>query len=284
MKKITALTMALALSLTGFSALAEFDSGKEIVVVSREDGSGTRAAFIEITGVETDEGDMTYEEAIIQQGTQQVMTNVGQNEYAIGYISMASVNETVRAISVDKVAATTENILAGLYPVARPFNIVLVKDKQLSPAAADFVVFIMSADGQKVVSDNKTIAVAVDAPAYAAANLEGKVVAGGSTSVAATMEKLAEAYMTLNPKVVIEIQSTGSSAGVTQTLQGGYDIGMASRAVKESEVALGAVGTAIAMDGIAVIVNPVNTLENVSLEQLRQIFVGELTAWSQITE
>jgi phosphate transport system substrate-binding protein len=286
MKKLMAIFMAAALMLTAAAAFA-FDANSEIVVISREEGSGTRGAFIEITGVlqkdaEGNEIDYTTLDAEIQNATSQVLVSVAGNEQAIGYISLASLNETVKALKIEGAEATTENIINGTYKVARPFNIVTKKDGKLSEVAQNFLDFIMSAEGQQVISENDAIAIDANAPAFEAKEIEGKVIVGGSTSVGPVMEKLAEAYKALNPKADIEVQGGGSSTGVNQALEGTFDIGMASRAIKDSEIEKGAVSTAIAMDGIAVIVNPANETEEVSLEQLRQIFVGELLNWSDL--
>ena len=281
MKKHVALIMAMIMMLTVGLGLA-FNADSEIVVVSREEGSGTRGAFVEITGVEVDKVDNTTLDAEIQNATSQVLVSVAGNEVAIGYISLAALNETVKALKVDGFEANSENIIAGDYPVARPFNVVTKADADLSEAAADFLAFILSKEGQAVITENDAIAVDADAPAYEAKDVEGKVVVGGSTSVEPVMGKLAEAYKALNPKVEIEIQGGGSSTGVNQALEGTFDIGMASRNLKDSEVEKGAKNTVIAMDGIAVIVNPENTIEDVSLEQLRQIFTGEVKTWTEL--
>ncbi len=284
--------LALVLALTAVSAVAfaEFDASKTIAVVSREEGSGTRGAFIELTGIATKDAegkevDNTYAEADFVNGTSLVMTTVAENEYAVGYASLSSVlhNESVKSIKVDGVEASTENILNQTYPIARPFNVV-TKGELADPLAKDFMAFVMSADGQAVVAEDGLVPVAADAPAYTAANLSGNLSIGGSTSVAPVMELLVEAYSALNPNAVLDVQSTGSTAGVTGALDGTYGIGMASRALKDSEKEAGAVGTAIGIDGIAVIVSPVNPVENLSLEQVRQVFVGEITAWADLNQ
>lgn len=288
MKKLIALFLVAVMGLSCVAALAEFDASKEIVVVSREEGSGTRGAFVELTKVEekNDKGekiDRTSEEALIQKGTSEVLTTVAGNVYAIGYISLSSLNDTVKALKINGVEATTENILANTYPIARPFNIV-TKAEGLSDLANDFIKFVMSKDGQEVVKGNKAIAVAENAEAYASAKLEGKLVIGGSSSVSPVMEKLIEAYKAVNTKVEIELQTTDSTTGVTNSLSGAYDIGMASRGLKDSEVEKGAKATVIAMDGIAVVVNPGNATEDMSLEQLKSIFVGELNTWAELSK
>ncbi len=291
MKKLISLVLMLALVLGTVAAVAEWDASKKIAVVSREEGSGTRGAFIELTKVEAknDKGekiDNTYTEAIIANNTATVMTTVAGNEYAIGYASMASVegNATIKALKVAGAEATTENILNKSYPIARPFNVV-TKGELTDELAKDFFAFIMSKEGQQVITDNKAISVATaETPSYKAAGMKGKLVVGGSSSVSPVMEKLKEAYVALNPEANIELQTTDSTSGVTNALNGTYGIGMASRELKESELKDGAVGTAIAMDGICVIVHPSNPIEDVELEQVRQIFVGELTTWADLAK
>lgn len=283
------LVLSLVLGLS-VQAMA-FSEDEPIAVVSREEGSGTRGAFIELTGIATkdDQGrevDNTSLEADFVNGTNLVMTTVAGNEAAIGYASLASVegNDSVRAVRVNDVEATVDNILNSSYAIARPFN--LVTTASLSdPVALDFYAFVMSKEGQDVVSHNSLVSVANDqTKPYAASGLEGRVYVGGSTSVTPIMEKLKEAYEALNPHVKVDIQSTGSSAGVTNALSGTYQIGMASRELKESELAQGAISTVLAMDGICVIVNQANPIENLSLEQVRQIFVGDILTWAELSQ
>lgn len=280
--------LALLLALTAISAvaLAEFDLSKTIAVVSREEGSGTRGAFIELTGVQTknDEGkdvDNTYIEADFVNGTSLVITTVAQNDYAIGYASLSAVlhNDSVKMVRVNGVDATTEHILDGSYAIARPFNVV-TKGELTDGLAIDFMTFVMSREGQEVVASDGLVPVAnEETPSYTPANLSGVLVVGGSTSVAPVMELLGEAYAQLNPDVEVDVQSTGSTAGVTGALDGTYMIGMASRSLKSSEVEAGALGVAIGIDGIAVITSTQNPVEDLSLEQVRQVFTGEITTW-----
>lgn len=258
---------------------SDFDTSQTINVVSREDGSGTRGAFVEIVGIEMDGNDATYEEAVIQNSTNGVMTTVAGDEYSIGYISLGSLNDTVTAVNVEGVEATTDNIKSGAYQIARPFNIAY--QAGLSELAQDFVDFIMSSDGQAIVADNSLIEAADDGPAYSALGLTGTIVVGGSTSVTPVMEKLAEAYEGLNDGVSIEIQSTGSSAGMTAAMEGSADIGMASRDLKDSEMAE-LEYQAIGIDGIAVIVHNENTTTDLSLDNIRAIYLGEATSWSEV--
>lgn len=263
------------------------DMTGEITVLSREDGSGTRGAFIELFGIEqkNDAGekeDMTTDDAQITNSTSVMMTTVQGNPKAIGYISLGSLDESVvKAVEIDGAAPTVENVKAGTYKVVRPFNI--ATKGEASEAAQDFINFIMSADGQKVVSENGYITVDDAAPAYAASGVSGKVVVGGSSSVTPVMEKLKEAYMALNPDVTVEVQQSDSTTGMTSTtIDGAYDIGMASRELKDSELEAGLTPTVIAQDGIAVIVNKENTLTGLTSEQVLSIYTGETTDWSEL--
>lgn len=262
------------------------DMTGEITVLSREDGSGTRGAFIELFGIEqkNDAGekeDMTTDDAQITNSTSVMMTTVQGNPKAIGYISLGSLDESVvKAVEIDGAAPTVENVKAGTYKVVRPFNI--ATKGEASAVAQDFINFIMSADGQKVVSENGYITVDDAAPAYAASGVSGKVVVGGSSSVTPVMEKLKEAYMALNPDVTVEVQQSDSTTGMTSTIDGAYDIGMASRELKDSELEAGLTPTAIAQDGIAVIVNKENALTGLTSEQVLSIYTGETTDWSEL--
>lgn len=267
------------------AAASDFDTNELITVVSREEGSGTRSAFIELFGVEQEDAsgnkvDMTTVEANISNSTSVVMTTVGGNEYAIGYISLGSLNDTVKAVQIEGVDATVENIKNGSYAVSRPFNI--ATKEGLSEVAADFVAYIMSAEGQAIVAENGYITVADDAAAYAGSAPAGNVVVAGSSSVTPVMEKLAEGYQAVNPNATIEVQQSDSSTGMNMAMEGTCDIGMASRALKDSELEGGLTPTVIAMDGIAVIVNNASPVSNLSVEQVRSIFTGEVTEWSEI--
>lgn len=253
-----------------------------ITVVSREEGSGTRGAFIELLGVETDEGDMTTDHAEIANSTSLVQNTVAGNKAAIGYISLGSYDASaVKAVKVDGVEVSVENIKAGRYAVSRPFNI-CCREENLTDLGRDFVTFIMSADGQNILTENGYIAADDEAPAYAASGLTGQLSLNGSTSVGPVMEKLAERYMDLNAGVTIDIQQTGSGTGITAAIDGSCEIGMSSRELKEEELAAGLTSTTIALDGIAVIVNRANAVEDLSSEQIRQIYTGEITSWSDL--
>ena len=278
--KIASLVMALMM---GVSAAAAEVSG-EITVVSREEGSGTRGAFIELTGVEEKNADgvkvdNTTEEAVVTNSTNVMMTTVAGDESAIGYISLGSLNDTVKALQIDGVDATVENIKNGAYTLARPFNI--ATKEGLSEVAQDFVNYIMSAEGQQVIADNKYIPLD-DAPAYEGKQVSGTIVVAGSSSVTPVMQKLAEAYQAVNPNAEIEVQQSDSTTGMQSAIDGICDIGMASRDLKDSEKEAGLNGQTIAMDGIAVIVNQNNDLTTLTLAQVKSIFTGEATEWENV--
>lgn len=280
MKKILAMVLAMLLVIGSACAVAE-----EINVISREDGSGTRGAFIELFGIEQKDADgnkidYTTDEADITNSTSVMMTSVSGNPSAIGYISLGSLNETVKALAIDGVAASVENIKAGTYTVARPFNI--ATQAEVSEAAQAFIDFILSAEGQAVIEANGYIAVVEDAPAYAGSAVEGKVVVAGSSSVTPVMEKLKEAYEAINPNANIEVQQSDSTTGMNNAIEGVCDIGMASRAVKDSEIEAGLTSITIAMDGIAVIVSNDNATDGLTTDQVRAIYMGEITDWSEI--
>ncbi len=254
----------------------------EVSVYSREDGSGTRSAFIELMGVEEKDAsgekvDMTTPAAAITNSTSVMMTSVAGDPNGIGYISLGSLNDTVKAVEVDGVEATAENVKSGTYKVARPFNIV-TKDG-LSDVAQDFIDFILSADGQAIVEEEGYIAVEDGAAAYVGSGVSGKIVVAGSSSVTPVMEKLAEAYQAINSGVTIEVQQSDSTTGVNMATEGTCDIGMASRELKDSESAV--TGTVIAQDGIAVIVNKDSSIEGLTSDQIKSIYTGEITTWEE---
>ncbi len=255
-----------------------FDTESEITVVSREDGSGTRGAFIELFGVEEDDVDNTTDEAIIANSTAVMMTTVAGDDYAIGYASLGSLDDTTKALKVDGVEASVDTVKDGSYKISRPFNI--ATKGEVSDVAQDFINFIMSDEGQKVVEDNGYIAVSDGA--FESNNAKGKIVVAGSSSVTPVMEKLKEAYLAVNKDAEIEVQESDSTTGMTAAMEGTCDIGMASRELKDSESEL--TSTAIAMDGIAVIVNQNNPLEEISSNQVKDIFVGDTTSWGDVSK
>ena len=275
MKKLFAIVLALALT-----CAVAFAAEGPITVISREDGSGTRSAFIELTGVEQDDVDMTTVDAVITNSTAVMLTSVAGDPAAIGYVSMGSLNETVKAVSVDGNAATVEGVKDGSYTLARPF--VVTTFGEVGEIAQDFLNYIMSAEGQAIINEEGYIAINDAAEAYTAAGVSGEITVGGSSSVTPVMEKLAEAYMALNPDVTVIVQQSDSTTGVTGTIEGAVDLGMASRALKAEEEEQGVVGTTIAMDGIAVIVNLENDTENLTTEQIMNIYTGAITDWSEL--
>lgn len=260
-------------------------SAGEISVYSREDGSGTRGAFVELFGLEEkdDQGnkiDTTTSSASITNSTSVMMTSVKGDPGAIGYISLGSLNDTVKSLKIDGVEATADNVKNGSYTIARPFNIITTDT--LTPAAQDFITFIMSQEGQKIVEDNGYIAVSENAASYTPAGTNEKIVIAGSSSVTPVMEKLAEAYEQVNPEATIEVQQSDSTTGVNMAIEGTCNIGMASRDLKDSEISKGALSQAIASDGIAVIVSVESVIEGLTSDQVKQIFSGEITSWDDV--
>lgn len=270
----------------GSEAAAEWDSANDITIVSREDGSGTRGAFIELFGIEEEvEGekvDMTTEEAQITNSTSVMLTTVAGDEYAIGYVSLGSLDDSVKALKIDGAEATAENVKSGTYKVSRPFNIA-TKEGADNEVANDFITFIMSTEGQQVVEENGYIPLD-GTQAYEGTAPSGKAVVGGSSSVSPVMEKLIEAYKEVNPNAEIELQTTDSTTGMESTINGSYDIGMASRELKDTELSEGLTGQVIATDGIAVIVNNDSTVDELSSEQVKSIYTGEAVTWADVVE
>ncbi|MCI6092909.1 substrate-binding domain-containing protein [bacterium] len=269
----------------GEQQTAEWDASNDITVVSREDGSGTRGAFIELFGIEQkDENgnkvDHTTEDANITNSTEVMMSTVAGNEYAIGYVSLGSLGDSVKAVKIDGAEATEENIKAGTYKVSRPFNIA-TKD-EISDIAQDFINFILSEEGQKVVSENGYISLD-DVKPYESNGATGKVVVAGSSSVTPVMEKLKEAYQKVNSGAEIEINQSDSTTGMTSAMSGICDIGMASRELKDEE-AQELTSIVIATDGIAVIVNNDSPVEELTSDQVKAIFTGETVAWDEIVK
>lgn len=283
---VLALTALTGCGNSGKSDTAEFDTAGEINILTREEGSGTHGAFIELFGIEQkDEAgekvDYTTDAAAVTNSTSVMMTSVAGDLYAIGYISLGSMNDTVKAVQIDGTDASVENIKNGSYKIARPFNIAVKEG--LSEAAQDFIDFIMSADGQKVIEDNGYISVS-DGEAYNGKMDSGKITIAGSSSVTPVMEKLKEAYLSKNPDVTIEIQQSDSSTGMSDTIDGTCDIGMASRELKDSEIEKGLNAVVIAMDGITVIVNNSCPADNLTSEQVKDIFTGNTVTWDEVLQ
>ncbi len=298
MKKVIALVLSLVLTMSVLTGCGNGNESSEegstngettfdgtISVISREDGSGTRGAFVELFGVEEKDADgnkidNTTLEAIITNSTSVMITSVVGDEKAIGYISLGSLNETVKAVQINGVDATAENIKNGTYAISRPFNI--ATKEGLSEVTTDFIQFIMSAQGQAIVEESGYIAIAENPVLYEGTSPTGKVVIAGSSSVTPVMEKLKETYVAINPNAEIEIQESDSSTGMSNTMEGLCDIGMASRELKSSELEAGLVSTVIAMDGIAVIVNLNSPINNLTEEQVKSIYIGETVTWEEV--
>ena len=258
----------------------DFDATHKINVVSREDGSGTRGAFIELMGIEQEvdgqKVDMTTLDAQITNSTAVMMTTVSGDEYSIGYISLGSLDDSVKAVQVDGVDATTDNVASGEYTVARPFNV--ITGAEVSDVAQDFLNYIMSDEGQAIVSDGGYIPVSEGA--FESNGATGTITVAGSSSVSPIMEELAEAYEAVNTGATVEVQTSDSTTGVTSAMEGTCDLGMASRALHDDET--GVTATTIANDGIAVVVNNGNPVTNLTSDQIMQIFTGEITDWSSL--
>ena len=291
-KLLSSLSVLGAAALVGLSACGSTANGDsaaglgQINVVTREDGSGTRGAFIELFGLEEknsdgEKVDLTTQNAIVTNSTSVMLTTVAEDGSAIGYASLGSLNDSVKVVDIDGAEATVENIKDGSYKVSRPFNIVTKDDT--NEAAKDFINFILSSEGQAIVEKSGYIPLD-DNGSYKSSVNSGKVVISGSSSVTPVMEKLKEAYAKVNPDVTIEIQQSDSSTGVANTVDGTADIGMASRELKDTEEKEGVTATVIAMDGIAVIVNDKNEVDDLTSEQVKDIFAGDTTSWEDLSE
>lgn len=289
-KTIYAVLSAITLAVLGGTLFAAPKKNKNfgkksVVLISREEGSGTRGAFVELFGIEMKnaEGkkvDLTSEEADITNSTEVMLTSVAGNKYAIGYVSLGSLNKTVKALKIEGVSPSVSSIKNGTYKISRPFNIV-TKQTGLSENASDFIRFILSSDGQAIVEANGYIS-ATQNPAYIATGKKGKITVAGSSSVTPVMEKLAEAYEKLNPEIKIEVQMSDSTTGVNSALNGVCEIGMASRELKDSEKAKGALQIKIAIDGIAVIINKENPTESASIQSVKDLYIGTISKWGDV--
>lgn len=289
-KTIYAVLSAITLAVLGGTLFAAPKKNKNfgkksVVLISREEGSGTRGAFVELFGIEIKnaEGkkvDFTSEEADITNSTEVMLTSIAGNKYAIGYVSLGSLNKTVKALKIEGVSPSVSSIKNGTYKISRPFNIV-TKQTGLSENASDFIRFILSSDGQAIVEANGYIS-ATQNPAYIATGKKGKITVAGSSSVTPVMEKLAEAYEKLNPEIKIEVQMSDSTTGVNSALNGVCEIGMASRELKDSEKAKGALQIKIAIDGIAVIINKENPTESASIQSVKDLYIGTISKWGDV--
>lgn len=263
---------------------SDFDSSNDITVISRESGSGTRGAFIELTGVEEKQDDqkvdMTTDDAQVVNSTSVVLTTVETDPYAIGYVSLGTLNDKVKAVKVDGAEATADAIKAGQYKLSRPFNIA-TKGETSNEVVKDFMAYILSAEGQEIVTDNGYIALD-DTKAFEGTQPSGNIVVSGSSSVSPLMEKLIEAYSKVNPNASIDLQTSDSTTGMTSCAEGSYDIGMASRELKQEELDSGLKNTVIATDGIAVIVNKENPTDELSSDAIKSIYTGDTTTWNEV--
>ena len=295
LKKAAAILMAATLVMGAFAGCGSSSDGSgsgdaatgatgEITVNTREDGSGTRGAFTELFGiieeVDGEEVDMTTQGAKVTNSTSVMMQTVAKDVNSIGYISLGSLDESVTAVKIDGVEATAENVANGTYKVSRPFNI--ATKEGLSDAAQDFVNYIMSAEGQQVIEDEGCIKADDAAAAFTSNGASGSVTVAGSSSVTPVMEKLVEAYQAVNPNVTIEVQESDSTTGMQNAIDGLCDIGMASRDLKDSETGAGLTGTVIAQDGIAVIVNNDSGITELTSDQVKQVYLGEITQWEDL--
>ena len=278
MTKIAAAVAALGMMASSLTGCGGGASGA-ISVITREDGSGTRGAFTELCGIMEDDKDNTVSSAEVTNSTAVMLTTVAGNAASIGYVSVGSLDDSVKALEVDGVAPSVDTVADGSYSISRPFNIVTNGDAT-DPVAVDFIAYVLSKDGQAIATDNGYIG--EDGADFTSAQPEGKIVVGGSSSVSPLMEKLIEAYKTVNPNAELELQTTDSTTGVSGALEGTYTIGMASRELKDSEVEGGAKATVLALDGIAVVVNPGNTTDDLTVDQIKDIYTGELTTWADV--
>ena len=287
-KKLVGIAVSACVIFSAFTSCTEekWNKNSSINVLSREDGSGTRGAFIELFGVEKKNAqgkkvDYTTDEASITNSTAVMLTTVAGNKYAIGYVSLGSLSSSVKAVKIDGVSATVDNINNGSYKIARPFNVAVRNN--LSNVAQDFLNYILSSDGQNIIAANKYIKVPAT-NSYNASGISGKIVVAGSSSVSPVMEKLIEAYKALNPSVQIELQTSDSTTGVINAIDGTCDIGMASRALKDSEKEKGVREVTIAIDGIAVIINNDNPVESLKKSDVEGIFTGKINSWSEFVK
>ena len=281
---MVAFVHVLAILTSVLAGCSQGETQDTIYPVTREDGSGTRGAFIELFGIEQKDADgnkidYTTDLAEITNSTSVMMTTIAGNKASIGYVSLGSLGDEVKAVEIDGVVPTVENIKNGTYKVSRPFNIVTTGN--VSPQAQDFINFILSDEGQKIVEEGGYISQG-STGAFTGGNVSGKITVAGSSSVTPIMEKLREGYLAINGNLEIEVQQNDSTTGVNSAIEGVCDIGMASRELKESELEQGVSATVIAMDGIAVIVNLENEVSSLTSEQVKGIFTGELTSWSEL--
>ncbi|MEG2117072.1 MAG: substrate-binding domain-containing protein [Clostridia bacterium] len=285
-RKIISLALVCVLAIAAFAGCG--NSKENITVYSRESGSGTRSAFIELVGImeKDSEGksiDKTIATADVTNSTQVMMTQVSSNKFGIGYISLGTLNDTVKALKIDGAAATVENIKNDSYKIKRPFNI-LTKGETTNAVAKDFINYIMSKEGQEVISNKGYIMAKENTAEFDGKKPSGKIVVGGSSSVFPVMEKLVESYLKINSNAQIELQQSDSTSGVNNVKEGLYDIGMASRDLKTAEIESGVKNIVIAIDGIAVIVNKENSIDGLTKTQIKEIYTGKISSWTELSK
>ena len=291
MKKI--LLAILSIAMVGVLGVAAVGCGEDkmtdtITVITRESGSGTRGAFIELTGVQQKDKDgnkvdRTVKTAQVANSTAVALQNVQKNPSAIAYISLGSLTDSVKAVPFEGTAATVDNIKNGSYTLSRPFNLAYKEDND-NPTLADFMKYIASTEAAEVINGEDFIApentASYTKPATAPTE---KLVVNGSSSVYPLMQALVESYCKASgvSKSTIDLQFNDSTAGMTGAMNGTYDLGMASRELEESEAAA-LQSVVLATDGIAVIVNNMNPITNITKEQLCNIYIGVATKWSDV--
>ena len=261
---------------SGSNDTSNFDADRIIAVFTREEGSGTRDAFVSTTGV----GDDMYIEAVVVSETNELLTKVEESEHAIGYVSVGSLSDRVKALSISGVIPSDETIKDGTYTIQRPLLVCVNEQNAQNDIVNDFIDFMLSAQGQ-AVSSTRWTAIDDNAPQYSPSGLSGTIRVGGSTSVDPLMQGLRQAYIALNPNVQIEISGGGSGTGISEATSGVIEMGMSSRALRDNEKEALADIT-IALDGVAIIVNPANPMTDITTEQVREIFTGEITRWTDL--
>lgn len=249
---------------------------KAISVISREEGSGTRSAFVSLLGIEKDGEDLTTLTSEIANSTSVVITTVENNKNAIGYISLGSLSSRVKALEIDSVLPTLESVKSGEYKVARPF---IAATKNPNPLTLDFLSFVMSETGQSLIEKKGYIKNSDSSTSYNPSFLKGELTISGSSSVYPVMEVLVEAYMALNKDVKITLLQSDSTTGLNDLAGNKVDIALSSRNLKDAEIEKGLVPTVIAQDGIVVIVNKDNPVSSLSSSEVKDIYLGLLTSW-----
>lgn len=290
MKKLLLALSALFVSMSAIYA-------EQIRPITREMGSGTRSAFVDIFDIKAHRGgkkiDAISQKAEVTNSTGVMILSVSNAKNAIGYISLGSLNERVKALKIDGVAPSVANVGNKSYKIVRPFNVAFKRDSK-NALIADFLRFTQSKNAVQIIqkagyialpSDNQnTLKGTKTSPQsdYKSQDLQGKLVIAGSSSITPLMEKLQEAYIALNPRAEVEILQSDSTMGINATSENIADIAMVSRELTKGEIARGLVVQVLAMDALVVIVNKNNALENLGADAIRQIFLGQITKWSEL--